>query len=132
MTMKNMSLLSGATVAATGGTALVFSDNGVTIPNGVQLVVPADTTLATRRSVTARVRAPSLGRDGVYGKDKKVMSFNVPLTLASGKIVNNVIRVEREVHPELSAANALELNSIGAQMLTDSDSASFWSIGSTS
>lgn len=132
MTMKNMSLLSGATVASTGGTALVFSDNGVTIPNGVQLVVPADPALATRRSVTARVRAPALGRDGVYGKDKKVMSFNVPLTLANGKIVNNVIRVEREVHPELPDADAAELNKIGAQLLTDSDTTAFWTVGSTS
>lgn len=130
MTMKNMSLLSGATVAATGGTALVFADNGVTIPNGVQLVVPADTTYATRRSATARVRQPALGRDGVYGKDKKSISFTVPMTLASGKIVNNVIRVEREVHPELVAATANEMNLIAAQLLTDSDASAFWSIGS--
>lgn len=130
MTMKNMSLLSGATVSATGGTAQVFADNGVTIPNGVQLVVPADTSFATRRSATARVRQPTLGRDGVYGKDKKSISYNFPKTLASGKIVNNVIRVEREVHPEVTAAEANELNLIAAQLLTDPDTSNFWAIGS--
>jgi len=130
MGLKNMSLLSSATITPSGGTALVFADDGVTIQNGVHLVVPADTDYRTRRSVTAKFRPPVVDKDGVYTKDKKYLSFNVPQILASGKIVNNVIRVEREVHPELSAAQCTELNKVAAQLLFDTDVDGFWATGS--
>lgn len=130
MGLKNMSLLSGATVSATGGTALVFVDNGVTVPNGAQVVVPADTNYALRRTATARVRNPVLGKDGAYTKDKKYVSFTAPKQLASGKIAMNVIRVEREIHPETTAAEAVELNKLAAQLCIDSDMDNFWTVGS--
>lgn len=132
MGMKNMSLLSGATISASGGTAVAFVDTGVTVPNGLQVVVPADTNYALRRSATARVRAPALAKDGSYGKDKKYVSFTAPKLLANGKIVPNVIRVEREVHPETTAAEALELNKLAAQACIDSDLDNFWTAGSLS
>lgn len=131
MGMKNMSLLSSATLAATGGTALVLADNGVTIQNGVQLVVPADTNYATRRSITAKYRPPVVAKDGILSRDKKYLSLTVPMALASGAIVNNVIRLEREVHPEFSAANCVELNKLAAQLLFDADTDGFWATGST-
>jgi hypothetical protein len=52
--------------------------------------------------------------------------------LASGKVVFNVIRIEREVHPEFSAANATDLNKVGAQLLFDTDMDNFWAAGSLS
>lgn len=133
MGLKNMSLLASATVAASGGSALVFADNGVTIPNGVQLVVPADTDYQTRRSVTAKYRPPTFNQaTSAYGKDKKSISLTLPIVLSDGKVVFNVIRVEREVHPSLSAANANELNLLLAQMLIDNDVSNFWATGSLS
>lgn len=132
MGLKNMSLLASATVAATGGTAQVFAENGVTIANGVQLIVPADTDYQTRRSVTAKVRQPTINsKTGVYGKDKKSVSYTKPLVLTDGTVVFNVIRIEREVHPSLSAADCVELNKIGAQLLVDSDTDAFWATGAT-
>lgn len=133
MGLKTMSLLATATVSATGGTAQVFADDGITIANGLHLIVPADTDYQTRRQATAKYRPPTLdSKTGVYGKDKKSISYAVPIVLATGQVVFNTIRIEREVHPSLSAANALELNKIGAQILTDSDAADFWATGSLS
>lgn len=132
MGLKNMSIASGATVSVTGGTAVVFADDGVTVPNGVHLVVPADTNYATRRAATAKYRPPVLNSDGTYDRDKKYISFVWPMTLASGKIINNVIRVEREVHPEFSAANCTDFNKLAAQLLVDSDLDNFWAAGSLS
>lgn len=132
MGLKNMSLLTGATVSATGGTAIVFTDDGVTIQNGVHLVVPATADYRVRESATAKYRPPVLGTDGSYSRDKKSISYNVPMITVAGKIVNNVIRVEREVHPELSAANATTLNKIAAQLLFDTDTDNFWAAGSLS
>jgi hypothetical protein len=131
MGLKNMSLLASATVSASGGTALVFADDGVTIQNGVHLMVPADADYQTRRQVTVKYRAPTLAPStGVYSKDKKSISLALPMLLLDGRVVFNTIRIEREVHPSLSAANALELNNLGAQMLIDADVTAFWATGS--
>lgn len=133
MGLKTMSLLASATVAASGGTALVFAEDGMTITNGVHLMVPADADYQTRRQVTVKTRPPTLNpATGVYGKDKKSISLALPIVLASGQVVFNTIRIEREVHPSLSAASALELNKLGAQLLVDDDVLNFWANGSLS
>jgi hypothetical protein len=133
MGLKNMSLLAAATVSATGGTALVFADDGVTISNGLHLIVPADADYQTRRQATVKYRPPTLDpKTGVYGKDKKSISLAVPLVLSSGQVVFNTIRLEREVHPSMTAAAADELCKLGAQLLTDADVANFWAAGSLS
>lgn len=133
MGLKSMSLLAGATNAATGGSALVFAEDGVTITNGLHLMVPADADYQTRRQVTIKYRQPTLdAKTGVYGKDKKSICLALPLVLSNGSVVFNTIRIEREVHPSLSAANALELNTLGGQLLFDADVTSFWANGSLS
>lgn len=133
MGLKTMSLLASATVAASGGSALAFADDGVQVPNGVHLIVPSDTDYETRRSATAKYRPPSYdAATGAYNKDKKSISLTLPLILTNGKIVFNVIRVEREVHPSLAAASAVELNKLAAQLLTDPDTDNFWANGSLS
>lgn len=133
MGLKTMSLSTGATVTTTGGAALVFADDGVTIPNGVHLVVPADADYQTRRQLTAKYRPPTLDvKTNVYGKDKKSVCLAQPKVLADGKVIFNTIRIEREVHPSLTAAEAEELNKLGAQLLTDSDVSAFWAAGSMS
>jgi len=133
MGLKTMSLLAGATVAASGGSALVFAEDGVSIQNGLHLIVPADTDYQTRRQVTVKYRQPTLDpKTGVYSKDKKSICLALPLVLSSGQVVFNTIRIEREVHPSLSAANALELANLGAQLLCDTDVTSFWATGSLS
>jgi hypothetical protein len=133
MGLKNMSLQSGATVSASGGTALAFADDGVSIQNGVHLIVPGDADYQTRRQATVKYRPPTLdARTGAYGKDKKSISLAQPVVLADGSVVFNTIRIEREVHPSATAAAALDLNVLGAQLLVDSDVTAFWATGSLS
>lgn len=133
MGLKNMSLLTGATVTSTGGTALAFAEDGVSIPNGLHLMVPADADYQTRRQLTAKYRQPTLDtKTGVYGKDKKSLTMVQPIVLADGKVVFNTIRIEREVHPSVTAAAALDLTVLGAQLLTDADCLAFWATGSLS
>jgi hypothetical protein len=133
MGLKTMTLLSGATVSATGGTSLAFSDDGVSIQNGLHLVVPADTDYQTRRQATVKYRPPSIDvKTGVYGKDKKSISLTKPMVLTSGQVVFNTIRIEREVHPSLAASDVLELNKLGAQLLIDADVDGFWTAGALS
>lgn len=133
MALKNMSVQTGATIAPTGGSALVFADDGVTIPNGLHLIVPADADYQTRRSCTTKYRPPTYdSKTGVYGKDKKTVTYVIPQVLSGGTVVFNILRIEREVHPSFAAASAADMNIIGAQLLTDSDATNFWANGSLS
>jgi hypothetical protein len=68
----------------------------------------------------------------VYGKDKKSMTLALPIVLSDGRVIFNTIRIEREMHPSVSAATALEMNKLGAQLLSDSDTDAFWATGSLS
>lgn len=130
MGLKSMSLQSGATCSVTGGTALVFAADGQTIQNGVHLVIPADADYQTRRQATCKYRPPTLDpKTGLMGKDKKSISFVKPIVLATGQVVFNTIRIEREVHPSTVAADVTDLNVIGAQMLFDADASGFWATG---
>ena len=132
MGIRTMTISTGATMAPTGGSNMVFADDGTTVQNGVHIVVPATADYRVRENATVKYRAPTLNADGSYSKDKKSITFVVPIILASGKIAFNTIRVERECHPEFSAANAANLNVLGAQLLCDSEAANFWSTGSLS
>lgn len=133
MGLKTMSLLSGATISASGGTALAFAEDGVTIPNGIHLIVPGDTSYITRRQVTAKYRPPAIdAKTGNYGKDKKSLTLVKPIQLADGSVVFETLRIEREMHPSSADADAVEMLKLGAQMLTDSDCTAFWSTGSLS
>lgn len=131
MTLQSSIVMDGASaMTPTGGSGMTFTTDGTSVPNGVHLANAAQTDFRIRENLTVKNRNPVLGLDGVYSKDKKSMTYVEPKILASGKVVFNLIRIEREVHPESTAAEALNLNMMGAQFLADSDYSSFWSSGS--
>lgn len=130
MSLSTLSLPIGATISPAGGTATAFSNDGTTVTNGLHLIVPADTSYLTRRSITAKVRQATVQSDGSMSKIKRTMQYVVPYTLTSGKTIYNVIRVELDVHPEAESTVRTGLLSGGALMLTDSETADFWSVGS--
>lgn len=133
MSLKNMTLTAAATIAVSGGTPLVFAESGITITNGVQLIVPGDEDYTTRRSVTVKYRPPTItGKFGTYGKDKKTMVLVRPVVAPDGQIFFCTFRLERELHPSLQPTDALEMNNLAAQLITDPDAASFWATGATS
>jgi len=136
MSLIDLSILAGATVAATGGTAVNYEPDGKDIPNGLHLINTAVSDFTTRPQLTARSKDPSrvIGANGAfvgYGKDKRSVVLVEPFLAANGTLHFNLIRLEREVHPELSAASALDLLNKGAQLLTSTDTSGFWATGST-
>jgi hypothetical protein len=130
MGAKSFSILAGGTVSATGGTAKTYASDGQAVPNGVHVIDSSVTDFRVRPNATLKNRNP-VYKDGKFGKDKKTATLVRPELLASGEVTYNLIRIEREVHPETSAANALELNIQGSQLLFDSELAAFWATGST-
>lgn len=132
MGLKNMSLTANGTVSVTGGAAVVYADDGVTIQNGVHLIVPADANYQTRRSATVKYRPPSFDvKTSTFGKDKKTVSMTFPI-LVDGQVKFNTFRLEREIHPATTAEQAAEINSLAAQILTSSGPVGFWATGSLS
>lgn len=133
MSLKNMTLLAGASLAATGGAALTLSEDGVVIQGGLHLIVNEDADMMTRRTVTVKNRPASYDpRSKTWSKAKQSMVFAQPMTLGDGSIVFNTIRIEREVHPSVSQTDAFAFNVIGAQLLFDADVCPFWLTGSLS
>lgn len=133
MGLKSLSLLAGATVAASGGSALAFAEDGVSIPNGLHLIVPSDTNFVTRRSLTAKYRPATYDqKTAKFSKDKKVLTITMPYLNTDGSVAYSILRIERELYPLESTANATELLKLGAQLMIDTDAAQFWETGSLS
>lgn len=134
MSLQNAAIATGATsVAVTGGSQITFSPDGQAVVNGIHLVVTADVDFRTRRNLTVKQKSPTLNTStGEYSKDRKSLTYVVPKILENGKTVFNLIRIEREVHPESSAADAFELNMVGAQLVSDPDFDGFWATGTLS
>lgn len=131
MPINGMILKKTATCSVTGGTDVTYTPDGTTVANGASVVNAAGTDFRTRESVVVRNRKPSYTPSSkTWTKDKKSVVLQIPKILADGSVVNNLIRIEREVHPESTAAEALELNNQGAQLLFDADLTTFWSVGS--
>lgn len=112
-----------------GGTDLTFAPDGVVVPSGTHVSVPADTDFRIRRNLTFRNRPP-VYQNGIWSKGKQSFVFQIPIILADGSVSFDLFRGEREMHPEGSAAHGLELLFVSAQILFDSDFATFWSGGS--
>lgn len=132
MGLKNMSINVGGSLANTGGTAKVFADDGVTVPNGVHVSVPATADFRVREHATFRYTPPALQADGTYSRQTNTVSITVPKALASGKYVNNTVRITVDLHPESTATEGSDLRKLGAQALFDSDTDNFWTAGSLS
>lgn len=133
MGLQNATLSVGGTVSTAGGTSTAFVTNGATVVGGVQVVDSTNTNAVTRATITARtIKSAALDMvTGLFtGKTKRQVQLVRPKVLASGRIVFPLVRVELETHPDMSDAEVSALMSEGAQLLIDTDFASFWKIGS--
>lgn len=120
---------SGFTVTA--GTDLTFQLVGTPIPGGAKYVATADSDFRTQRSFTVRGKDPVSGGGLNYSKDKKSIVFQAPKLVSNNTaIANNLVRLERECHPESTAAEKLELLYMIAQMAFDTDFQQWWVNGS--
>jgi len=131
MPIKGAVLKSGASaLTVTGGTNKTFTDDGVSVANGVHVSNAAQADFRIRENITVKVKQPTLSSTGEYSKDKKTVTIVTPTLLANGKTTFSLIRIEREIHPECTAAAAFELLMLAGQVVSAADFASFWSGGS--
>lgn len=135
MSLTNASILTGATLSATGGTAVNYTPDGKEVVNGIHLIDASVSDFTIRPQLTAKSKDPvyTVAKGLIpagYGKDKRSVVLVEPFKAANGTFHFNLIRIEREVHPELSAASALDLLKKGAQLAFDADLTAFWATGS--
>lgn len=125
-------LLNGATATFSGGSLKTFTPDGTTIENGIRIADASVTDFRVRPSITLRNRNPQLTNGPIpkWTKDKKSLVYQIPFLTASGEIAFNTLRIEREIHPETTAAAAHDFNAVGAQILLDLDFTSYWASGS--
>lgn len=134
MPLKGMTLLENSTAQAapTGGTSITLNECGVDIANGVHVADTANADFITRINATFRNRPPKLQSDGTYSKAKRSCQIVCPKVLADGSTVFNLARVELEIHPEMTAAEVLNLRYLTSQLMSDPDVDSFVSAGDVS
>jgi len=128
MSAINPTIKSGATISVTGGTDLVYSNSGFVKPNQVELYVPADTNLKTRRSAKLALSPPAInkGAPGGYTQNRATVKLRFPRTLTDGAITVDVIEITKSVDASATSAENLEYRKIAAQILMDSDFDTFW------
>lgn len=131
MSVDNLALNEGGTFnAPTGGSTTTFNPNGETVANGVVSHNDSEADFYAREKLYAVTRQPAVGSDGEYTKMKNSLRIVRPSTLASGKVVYNLIRIELEVHPEDGSAEAQNLISLGTSALNSADAEDFFLFGS--
>jgi len=129
MGLRTIDLKKDITVTVTDGTSLGFVEDGLSIPNGIHMACSSDVDFLTRKSLTAKVRQPTVNTGtGAFGKDKKSIVIAEPVNVGGGKIVFNTLRIEREIHP-VAPEGAAVLNQIGVQVLSSEAMADFWNMG---
>lgn len=131
MGMQLLTLLDGTTLSATGGTTKTFTPTNETVVGGVKLIDAAVTDLRIRPYVIAKTVWPVLTPQGKYvGKVKMTINIVEPIIESDGTISLNSLKIERSTSPTYTAAQLLELEKKGAQLLFDADTAAFRSSGS--
>jgi hypothetical protein len=116
----SIALTDGGTTTTAGGAAQTFSRTSTPVTNGNEYADASETDHLARQKVICTARNPALQSDGTWSKHKAKGQFVLPITLASGEVSYNLIRVELEYHPEASAANVAELREMGAQIAISS------------
>lgn len=133
MSLKDMTVATGATISVADGTPVVFAEDGVTIANGIHLVATSDPDFRTRRQVTAKSRAATYDyKTNSYAKEKRSVVYVVPTVDINSKTVFNTVRIEVEFDPTLDTGDKQDLLKVGAQLLVDSDLEEFWATGARS
>lgn len=117
----------GATLSQTGGTAKTLTSGLVTVVGGIQLIDASVADIRIQPAATFRIKAPVRNPDGTWSKMKHSVTYVEPyLDATTGKVTYDLVRIEREVRPDLAVANKADLLTTGAQLCIKSPFVDFW------
>lgn len=126
MSISSASILTGATLAASGGTALPFTSLGNTLNENS--VVYGGTGILDRKTGQFLTRLPVVNSNSPsgYSQARNIVNLRYPKTLASGETVYNTVKLTIACDVETTDAEKLEIRDDLAQILFDTDFQAFW------
>lgn len=131
MAINGITLMKGATgITVTAGTSAVYTDDGLEVKNGIHVVDSTATNFITRPHATFKNKPAALQPDGSWSKGRRDFNITTPIVLASGATSFPVFRGTMELHPEMTAAQILELKMLACQIIMDAELAEYFSYGS--
>lgn len=128
MPIQNATILSGATVSATGGTSSILSLTGSEVAHGIQVADMSVTDFRTRPFANFKQRQPRLSGK-VYTKARNEAMIAFPKICADGSTAFPLVRVIVEPHPEQTDAEVEKMLTWGAQLCFDTDFKPFFKTG---
>lgn len=117
-------------VTVVGGVDAVYTDDGLEVKNGIHVVDSTAINFITRAHGTFKNKPAQLQPDGTYSKGKRDFNITTPIILASGAVSFPVFRGNMELHPEMSAAQILELKMLACQSIMDAELDAYFAFGS--
>lgn len=129
MPIQGCTLLAGATVAATGGTATTFNQDGSKVINGICVVDSAESDIRTQDKIIVKGTRGTLQTDGTWSKDRRSTKFVSPDPMPDGTLDFGFIEISYVGSPLRTTAQRAHMKVMAAQMLSDSDFAAFWENG---
>lgn len=126
MTIKTFAPVKGATIAATGGTAVPFSLLGQNLD---ELQVSFDQTSVINRCsarFSKRAAVVSAAAPSGYTQSRNEVLLRFPTTLADGSVVISTAKIQLAVDVNASAATRQAMRDITAQVLYHADMDAFW------
>lgn len=124
---------SAAVLSVAGGVDVTFTSDGQDIVNGMHFIDASIADFRVRSQLTAKVKQPSMvniGGIATLSKDKRSLLYIQPFVDTKGALHYPLIRIEREMHPDMTQDAMLEFNRRGAQMLFNANFTNFWALGS--
>lgn len=128
MGLQNLQILTGATIAISGGTAQTFSPDNLEVVGGVHVVDASVTDFRIRPQITFTAKSPTKKTDGSYTKEIRRAKLVFSYIDSAGIVQYDFVQVETSLSP--GSVNLPELRKKGAQLLVDSDTDNFFTVGS--
>lgn len=129
MPIKGSTILSGATISASGGTSSTLTLTGAEVKHGLQVADMSVTDYRLRPFVNFKQKQPALSNN-VYSKARNEAVAVFPKLTANGNLVFPLARIILEPHPEQTEAEVAKMLAWGSQLGFDSDFANFFKYGS--
>lgn len=130
MAINGLQINSGASISATGGTAMTFTTDGQLVANGIHVSDLSVADYKVRPGITFKARMPQKRPDGTWQKGKFSATLTRPKTKADTTVDFPLARAEIEFLDESTQAEMLELRKQLAQLLVLAALNDFWNGGS--
>lgn len=131
MALTNAALVSGGSLAVTGGSSVTFAPTSSIIQGGLELVGNDTADIRTKTRIVCSSTMPRYNsQTKSYSKAKMKIKVERPFILADGSTSFQVARIEFEFHPEVTAAIKRWLLDCVAQVPFDADFTNFLDTGS--